>query len=169
MVAVGTTLTGRRRVEGVVTQRPPPQIVACGFPALRSSEPGSQLSISLKPCSLRAFAGILSSAVATGVVLPGSVSSLLPLTVSGPCFPFQVQALRTPSPCTRLSRAPSTLSPSDFLRLVTRDLRCARLSRRDRSSVSAVSEAAGSPTSTKVPLAACCGSAPRQSQQRLTL
>jgi hypothetical protein len=39
-----------RRVEGVVTQRPPPQIVACGFPALRSSEPGSQLSISLKPC-----------------------------------------------------------------------------------------------------------------------
>ena len=37
-----------RRVEGAVTQRPPPQIVACGFPALRSSEHGSQLGIRLK-------------------------------------------------------------------------------------------------------------------------
>ena len=79
-----------------------------------------------------------------------------------------MHALRTPSPCTRLSRAPSTMGPSDFLRLVTRDLRCARLSHRYRSSVWAVSEAAGSPKSTKVPWSACCGSKPRKSQHRLT-
>ena len=48
-IAVGRPVTRPRRVEGVVTQRPPPQIVACGFPARRSSEPGSQLSIRLKP------------------------------------------------------------------------------------------------------------------------
>src|SRR5262245_34717171 len=71
--------------------------------------------------------------------------------------------------CTRLSRAPSTMGPSDFLQLVTRDLRCARLSRRYRSSLRAVSEAAGSLKSTKVPLSAFCGAEPRKSQHRLTL
>jgi hypothetical protein len=35
------------RVEGVVTQRPPPQSVACGFPARRSSEHASHLGIRL--------------------------------------------------------------------------------------------------------------------------
>lgn len=34
----------------MVTQRPPPQIVACGFAALRSSEHGSPLGIRLKGC-----------------------------------------------------------------------------------------------------------------------
>ena len=87
----------------------------------------------------------------------------------GTVLPLPGACSAAPFPCTRLSRAPSTLSPSDFLRLVTRDGRGARLSRRYRSSVSAVSEAAGSPTSTKVPLSACGGSEPRKSQHRLTL
>src|SRR5262245_24233794 len=41
-------VTRHRRVEGVVTQRPPPQIVACGFPALRSAAHDSPLSIRLQ-------------------------------------------------------------------------------------------------------------------------
>jgi hypothetical protein len=60
------------------------------------------------------------------------------------------------------------MGPSDRLRLVTRDWRCPRLSHRYRSRWWAASEAVGSPTSTKVPLSACCGSAPRKSPHKLT-
>src|SRR5712691_1641338 len=88
-VVVGTPVTRRRRVEDVVTQGPPPQIVACGFPARRASERGAQLGIRLKahigdgqlrPYQGKAFAGILASAVATGDVLSGSGSSMPSLT-----------------------------------------------------------------------------------------
>lgn len=119
--------------------------------------------------ALRAVAVLLARAGATGTRLPGAVSSLFPLPVSGPCGPCQGQALRPPAPWTRLSRAPRTLGPSDCLRRVTRAVRGARVSRRSRSSVWAVSAAAGSPTSTQGPLSACCGAAPRQSQPRRTL
>src|SRR6266851_1441932 len=54
-------VTQHRRVEDVVTQRPPPQIVACGFPARRSSELGAQLGIGRQPCigdrALRPYQG----------------------------------------------------------------------------------------------------------------
>jgi hypothetical protein len=117
--------------------------------------------------SLPAVAGILSSAVATGDFLPGSVSRLDFLAAEGPCCPVQVPALRPPSPCTRRSRAQRTRGPSDFRRLVTRDWRGARWSHRDRSSWWAASEAVGSPMSTTVPWSACWGSEPRKSPPTL--
>jgi hypothetical protein len=41
-VAVGTRVAPRHRVAGAVARPRLPQIVACGFSALRSSEVGSQ-------------------------------------------------------------------------------------------------------------------------------
>src|SRR5262249_46165103 len=77
-VAVGMPVTRHRRVEGVVTQRPPPPIVAGGFPARRSSEPGSHLSISRKTCigdrKLRLYQG--KALVALLALLPASFAVL---------------------------------------------------------------------------------------------
>jgi hypothetical protein len=70
-----------------VTQRPPPQIVACGFPALRSSEHGSQLGIRLnggiddaqfRPCQGTALCELLELLPGHFAVLTAPTSGLPP-------------------------------------------------------------------------------------------
>jgi hypothetical protein len=83
VITVGRPVTRPRRVEGMFTQRPPPQIVAYRPPALHSSEHGAQLGIRLKAHigdgQLRPYQG---KAVF-------ELLKLFPVYFAVRCYPFQ--------------------------------------------------------------------------------
>jgi len=124
-----------------------PQIVACGFPAPRSSAVGSQLSVQV---SFPWSTDLLSEPkAATPVAWSHVAQEQLPLTAS---------------PCGRLSRPRSTISHYGF-HPVIRPFSPLRLGR----SYKLVLEPDGSPLFTLLPLVACWRYEPREHLRPLAI